>query len=167
MSKALIIRDECEKDVHAIAQITIKAFAATPYSDGSEAPIIEGLRERGHLALSLVAADHDAVVGHVAFSRVSISESAGDWYGLGPISVDPDRQSEGIGRQLIEAGLERLQQLNATGCVLVGDPAFYRRFGFRSDGNLTYPDMPNEFVQWLSFDSSRPAGEVTYSEAFG
>jgi len=101
-----------------------------PFSDDTEARVIDALRVAGALARSLVATQGGEVVGHVAFSPVTINGEAGDWYGLGPVSVWPDRQRRGIGQALIREGRRRLQGMGAGGCVLLGDPAYHARFGF-------------------------------------
>ena len=133
----MIIRDERPEDVDAIRNLTARAFAGMPYSDGTESAIVDRLREAGTLTLSLVAAMDGAVVGHVAFSPVAISDGSKDWFGLGPISVEPQHQREGIGSALVDAGLSRLKALGARGCVLVGDPGYYGRFGFSTGPALS------------------------------
>ena len=105
----MIVRDEIAADVEAIRKLTAEAFAEIAYSDGCEPVIIDRLRAAGALTLSLVAEDDAAVIGHVAFSPVTISGETGDWYGLGPISVLPARQGQGIGSALVRAGLDRLK----------------------------------------------------------
>ena len=160
------IRDEQPADKEAIFRLTAAAFELMPYSDGSEPVIIDKLRENGDLALSLVAVDGGEVVGHIAFSPVTINGVADHWFGLGPVSVKPEKQRNGIGSKLVLAGLDWLKSHGANGCVLVGDPDYYARFGFKSDGNLSYGDVPTEFVQWLSFDGKSPVGVIIYSPAF-
>ena len=160
------IRDEIPGDEAAIHKLTKAAFAPVEMSDGSEPQIVDGLRANGDLALSLVAVDDEQIIGHVAFSPVTVSGTDGRWFGLGPISVHPDRQRAGIGRQLIEEGLTRLRSFDAAGCVLLGDPAYYGRFGFTSTGDLTYGEVPTEYVQELAFRNKPAKGEVRYSSAF-
>src|SRR5690349_3981176 len=125
------IRDERPGDEAAIAALTAIAFRSVRHSDGSEAAIIERLRAAGDLALSLVAENLDqAIIGHVAFSRVAISDGTPGWYGLGPISVIPLRQRAGIGGALATEGLARLREIGAAGCVVLGDPQYYGPLGF-------------------------------------
>jgi putative acetyltransferase len=102
----------------------------------------------------------------VAFSPVTINGEAVRWFGLGPVSVEPAMQRRGIGRALIRDGLERLRSAGAEGCVLLGDPAYYRRFGFVSDPKLRYGDVPPEYFQRLSFNGAEPEGEVAYHAGF-
>ncbi|MGH6911083.1 MAG: GNAT family N-acetyltransferase [Phenylobacterium sp.] len=124
------------------------------------------MRAAGALTLSLVATEGGEIVGHVAFSPVRINGEAGDWYGLGPVSVWPDRQRKGIGQAQIREGLQRLRSLGAGGCVLLGDPAYYRRFGFERDPELYDVDAPPGAFQRLSLNGSRPTGEVRFHPAF-
>ncbi len=163
----MILRDEIPGDEAAIHELTEAAFAPVEMSDGSEPRIVDGLRESGDLTLSLVVLDDDQIFGHIAFSPVSISESTGQWFGLGPVSVHPKRQNAGIGRQLIETGLERLRSLSAAGCVLLGDPAYYGRFGFSSSSDLTFGEVPVKYVQALAFGPEQATGEIKYASAFG
>lgn len=160
------IRDEKKQDVKAIYELTKAAFAPIDMSDGSEPDIIDRLRKDGDLTVSLVALKGNEIVGHIAFSPVTISDQRGYWFGLGPISVQPSQQRAGIGRQLIESGLERIRSLGADGCVLLGDPSYYGRFGFQSHGDLIYGSVPTEYVQSLSFGKERAVGELHYSPAF-
>lgn len=162
------IRPEAEGDAPAIHALTKAAFRLVDHSDGSEPRIVDTLRRDGDLALSLVAVNMDeAVVGHIAFSPVSIGDGSPGWFGLGPISVIPTRQNTGIGSMLVEAGLEELRHRGARGCVLLGDPAYYGRFGFVHDPALTYPGPPAEYFQRLVLAGEAPSGIVTYAPAFG
>ncbi|MCP1200969.1 GNAT family N-acetyltransferase [Notoacmeibacter sp. MSK16QG-6] len=160
------IRLEKEGDEAAIGRLTNRAFSQTPHASGQEAAIIEQLRVDGDLALSLVAAEDDQIIGHVAFSPVRIGTKENGWFGLGPLSVDPDRQGCGIGSQLALDGLKTLRDRQARGCVVLGDPAYYARFGFRSDGKLTYGEVPPAFLQWISFGDESPIGEISYRPGF-
>ena len=163
----IVIREELPGDADVIRSLTIQAFRDAPHSSGTEAAIIDALRNARGLAVSLVAETPDnSLIGHVAFSPVSIDGAAADWYGLGPVAVRPDRQKLGVGAALIEAGLDRLKQVGAGGCVVLGDPAYYRRFGFASDPALAYADVPAEYFQRLVFPGSPPAGKVAYHPAF-
>lgn len=161
------IRPERPGDEAEIAEITTAAFAQAQHSSGTEAAIVSGLRDAGALSLSLVAIQGGGVVGHVAFSPVEIREATGAWYGLGPVSVSPLQQRRGIAGALIEEGLGKLHTSGATGVVVLGDPDFYHRFGFASDGGLRFGDVPPAYLQWLAFRAVTPRGEVRYHPAFG
>lgn len=127
---------------------------------------MEALREAGALTVSLVAVEEGGIVGHAAFSPVTVGGAPGKWFGLGPVSVRPDRQRRGIGGALIRARLERLRDVGAEGCVVLGDPAYYGRFGFRSDPGLRYRDIPGELFQKLAFVDAEAQGAVEYHPAF-
>lgn len=162
----MIIRNETPDDYTTIFNITRDAFAEKSFSDGTEQYIIDRLRDADALTVSLVAESEGGVVGHVAFSPVTISDGSDGWYGLGPIAVRPDRQHQGIGKALIEAGLARLGMLNANGCVLLGDPNYYGRFGFRSVPKLTYRNVSSKHLQIVLLAGEEPTGEVNFHEAF-
>ena len=86
--------------------------------------------------------------------------------GLGPVSVLPEMQGLGIGSRLIEAALVQLQTQSAQGCVVLGEPGYYARFGFQTMPTLYLAGVPAAYFQALSFNSGRPAGEVRYHPAF-
>lgn len=161
------IRAERDGDADAIRALTSAAFATAVHSSGTEAAIVDGLRAAGALSVSLVAEQDGMIVGHAAFSPVTIVGSPGNWMGLGPISVEPDRQRQGLGTALLRRGLDRIRDLGADGCVLVGDPAYYGRFGFVSDGRLICGEVPVQYIQRLAFQGAAPAGAIHFHPAFG
>ena len=164
------IRPERSDDAGPIAVLTASAFAGVEHSDGSEPAIIERLRADGDLTLSLVAVQEGtdgAIIGHIAFSPVTISDGTPGWYGLGPVSTAPAHQGQGIGGALIEYGLAQLRTHGAGGVVLLGDPAYYHRFGFTHDPALTYPGPPPEYFQRLVLMGPGPKGMVNYARGFG
>jgi putative acetyltransferase len=118
------IRPERPGDEDAIGEVTRLAFASHPHSRQTEHFIVAALRKAGALSVSLVAEEDGRIVGHIAFSPVRVGDGSSGWHGLGPVSVLPALQGQGIGRALIEHGLEELRRLGAGGCVLLGDPAF-------------------------------------------
>lgn len=162
----MTIRNEQSQDIEAISRLTEAAFRNEEYSSHTEHFIVNALRRTGQLSISLVAAEHDEILGHVAISPVSISSGVTGWYGLGPISVRPDRQGKGIGSALMRAALQQLRQQGAAGCVVLGDPAYYGRFGFKAHPGLELPDVPPEYFQALSFTGELPVGVVKYAAAF-
>ena len=161
-----VIRRESPSDVAAILAVTVAAFLNAPHTDHTEHLIIEALRKDGALTISLVAELAGEVVGHVAVSPVSISDGSLGGYGLGPLSVGPPLQGRGIGSLLMQAALRLLREQGASGCVLLGNPAYYSRFGFTPQPGLVLPDVPPEYFQALPFGPSSPRGVVTYHEAF-
>jgi putative acetyltransferase len=163
----LLIRPECPEDENAVHVLTVQAFLPMLFSDGSEAPILWALRQSGELSLSLIAvAGDDRIVGHVAFSPVTIGGLHNGWFGLGPISVEPKLQRAGIGRALVACGIAELKERGAAGCALIGNPAIYSRFGFQSDGHLTYGDVPSDIVQRMVFSGPSPKGELKFASSF-
>jgi putative acetyltransferase len=160
------IEQERLEDALAIHHLTDEAFKGMPFSPQTEARIVDALRAAGALTLSVVARQNGEIVGHVAFSPVRINGKAGDWYGLGPVSVRPAQQRKGIGQALIHDGLGRLKAMKAAGCILLGSPAYYSRFGFESDPDLHYRDVPSGYLQFLTFRGPTPKGEVTFHPGF-
>jgi len=163
---AVLIRDERPEDARAITLVTRDAFAVAEYSSGTEELIIAALRAAGRLKVSLVAELSGKVIGHVAISPVSISDGTSHWYGLGPVSVSPAHQRIGMGSRLIRASLDRLRASDARGCVVLGEPGYYSRFGFSTHPLLVLPGVPAEYFQAMSFGGPMPCGAVEYHEAF-
>lgn len=167
MNPKIVIRSERDADVSAIAEVTAAAFKTLEISSQTEQFIIEQLRAAGALKLSLVAELDGRVIGHIAFSPVSISDGTLNWYGLGPVSVLPTFQRQGIGKALIGEGLSKLRDMGAGGCCLVGHPEYYIKFGFQNLPGLVLEGVPPEVFFALSFDGRAPRGSVAFHEAFG
>jgi putative acetyltransferase len=161
-----MIRPESPGDVATIYALTAAAFLNAPHTSHTEHLIVDALRAAGQLTLSLVDERKGALVGHVAVSPVVVSDGSQGWFGLGPVSVLPGHQGLGVGSGLVRSALQHLRELDAAGCVLVGEPAFYRPFGFRTEPGLVLPGVPAEYFQALSFGSPVPRGEVAYHGAF-
>ncbi len=166
MKPEIVIRSETDADVAAITEVTVAAFKTLKISNHTEQFIIEALRAAQALTVSLVAEVGGRVVGHIAFSPVTISDGTKDWYGLGPFSVLPAYQRQGIGKALILEGLSRLKGLNAQGCCLVGHPDYYRKFGFKNMPGLLHEGVPKEVFLALSLDGQKPQGIVNFHEGF-
>lgn len=162
----LTIRNEQVEDIQHIATLTAAAFAQAEHTSHTEHFIVDALRRAGQLTVSLVAVENGEIIGHVAISPVSVSGGAKGWYGLGPISVLPERQGQGMGSALMKAALAQLQGQGAAGCVLLGDPGYYGRFGFKAQSGLELPGVPQEYFQALSFNGDVPAGTVQYHDSF-
>jgi putative acetyltransferase len=160
------IRRERPADTHIIRQVTEAAFKVAEHSAGTEGAIIDALRAAKALTVSLVATIDGEVVGHVAFSPVTINGRDIGWFGLGPVSVRPDLHSMGIGGAMIREGLDRLRIADANGCVVLGDPNYYQRFGFENDPDVRYEGVPPEYFMRLSLDGSKASGNVAYHEGF-
>lgn len=166
MKGKIIIRNETSADIHAIAEITAAAFKTLAISDQTEQFIIAALRAAGALTVSLLAELNGQIVGHIAFSPVTLSDGCPNWYGLGPVSVLPEYQRRGIGSALIHEGLSRLKNLNAQGCCLVGHPEYYQRFGFKNTKGLALEGVPEEVFFALAFDGHYPQGIVEFHAGF-
>ncbi|MHC4248031.1 MAG: GNAT family N-acetyltransferase [Planctomycetota bacterium] len=166
MDSGIVIRKETDTDIDAIRDVTIAAFKTLEVSNQTEQFIIEALRAAGALAISLVAEADGRVVGHIAFSPVTISSGAPGWYGLGPVSVLPECQRQGVGTALIQEGLSQLKELGASGCCVVGHPDYYKRFGFENPSGLALEGVPPEVFFALSFDGRVPQGRAAFHEAF-
>lgn len=162
----IIIRNEETSDYETITEITLAAFADEPHSNQTEPFIIKALRAAGALTVSLVAEVDGKVVGHIAFSPVTIGGRDCDWYGLGPISVSPEYQRRGIGKALIREGFGLLKESGAKGCILVGDPGYYERFGFKNIPELILEGVPPENVLALPLAEDDARGAVVFHEAF-
>jgi putative acetyltransferase len=166
MHPKVVVRCETDADVDAIRDVTVSAFKTLEISSHTEQFIIEALRAAKSLTVSLVAEVDGRVVGHIAFSPVTISDGTRNWYGLGPVSVLPEYQRQGIGKALIEEGLSRLKGLNAQGVCLVGHPDYYRKLRFKNVPGLVHEGVSQEVFFALSFDGNIPQGTVTFHEAF-
>ena len=162
----MIIRPEKPADAEAISAVTQAAFRDMEQSDQTEHLIIDRLRAADALTISLVAEDSEGIVGHIASSHVSVEDGEGSWYGLGPLSVAPERQGQGIGSRLVKAGLDMLERMQAAGCVVAGDPEFYGRFGFVNSETLNTDGIPNEYFMFVSLHGNKPSGIVHYHPGF-
>lgn len=162
----LILREETTADIDAITEVTIAAFKNLPVSNQTEQFIIKALRSADALAISLVAVVDERVVGHIAFSPVAMSDGTKDWYGLGPISVLPEYQKQGIGKSLINKGLSLLKELGGQGCALVGNPNYYKPLGFRNYPDLVHEGIPQEVFLALPFNEKVPQGTIEFHESF-
>lgn len=162
----LTIRPEAAADIPRIESLTIAAFRDAVTGNHNEQEIIAALRAAGALTRSLVAELDGRIVGHIALSPVTLSDNTPGWYGLGPLAVEPACQGQGIGSALVRAALEELHALDAAGCVLAGEPAFYSRFGFRPDPALHLDGVPAAYFLTLHLTRHHPAGAVSYHPAF-
>ena len=162
----IVIRNETDADIDAITEVTIAAFKTLEVSNQTEHFIIQALRAAKALTVSLVAEMDGRVIGHIAFSPVTISDGTRNWYGLGPVSVLPEYQRQGIGKALIQEGLSRLKDLNVQGCCLVGRPDYYKKFGFKNMPGFVHEGVPPEVFLALTFDGHIPQGTVAFHKGF-
>ena len=166
MNQIISIRSESIDDINIIENITIEAFKNHPHSKQNEHNIITKLRDNEALAVSLVATIDNTIVGHIAFSEVKINNEFVQWYGLAPVSVKPEYQNQGIGSKLIFSGLDAIKALNAKGCVLLGEPEYYNKFGFKAFDGLFFKGVPPKYFQALLIRGEVPLGNIEYHGAF-
>lgn len=163
----ITIRKETPADYDQITEVIDQAFAGKPYADGDESVLVIRLRERGALILGLVAERDGEFAGHIAFSPVTADDGTENWCAFGPVAVYPKFQSEGIGAQLIETGLEQMQEAGAVGCMLTGNPDYYQRFGFEISDEHCPANEPQEFFMIKPLaDQPLPAGRLNFHPAF-
>lgn len=169
MTSPPIIRSETAADRGVIHDVNAAAFGR----DG-EADLVDALRAAGALVVSLVADVEGMIVGHVAFSPVRIERApeSSCFVGLAPVAVLPEYQRRGIGAELIRRGLAECAALRYCGAVVLGDPAYYGRFGFRPAAEFGLRceyDVPHEAFMALPLSESAfsgCSGLVRYDAAF-
>ena len=162
----ILIRPEGPSDHDAIYHVTKRAFAPMRFSAGDEQDLVNTLRDMDALSLSMVAEQQSKVVGHVALSPVTHESGEGGWFGLGPISVEPALQRQGIGGMLIAEAKEWMKARRARGCILVGDTGYYSRHGFILSGGNAPDKEPAEYFMVLPLNNSIPAGRFSFHPAF-
>ena len=162
----VIIRSERPYDHAAIGGVIRAAFDGKPYAAGDEAELVDALRDKGALTVSLVAEVDRQVIGQIALSRARAADGTPGWYALGPVAVLPEYQAKAIGARLVQAGLDSIVALGAVGCILTGDPAYYGRFGFVSSPANVPPGEPPEFCMIKLFGDRHPTGPICFDSAF-
>ncbi|HET7007846.1 MAG TPA: N-acetyltransferase [Candidatus Binatia bacterium] len=161
-----MIRAEDVSDIAAIHRVVTAAFTSVIHSNHKESLLVDELRNSGALSVSMVAECNGQIVGHVAFSPVTVDGHLCDWYGLAPLAVVPVYQRRGIGTRLVNAGLESLRVIGAEGCAVLGEPEYYRRFGFGARDKLILENLPRQFFLARSFTGAYAYGTVAYHRAF-
>lgn len=123
----LSVRRETPEDIEAIHYVNEQAFGGK-----QEADIVDALRNRGAVTLSLVAVRGNKIVGHILFSPVTIESESSNFtaVALAPMAVLPEFQGKGIGSRLVNDGLEECRTLGHEIVVVLGHPDYYPRFGF-------------------------------------
>jgi len=153
------IRRERPEDIAPIRTVNEAAFEQT-----TEADIIDALRDVCPDVLSLVAESDGEIVGHILFSPVTIEDGSPSRQGMGlaPMAVTPDRQRQGIGSELVQAGLEILRKQGCPFVIVLGHPEFYPRFGFvpasRYGLRCQWEGVPDAAFMVLVLDASSMAG---------
>lgn len=166
MLAELLIRPEQAADIAAIEQVVHAAFLTEIYSNQTEYLLVNALRKAQALTIALVAEYQQQIIGYIAFSKVMIDEEDHGWYGLAPLAVDPSWQNQGVGSALVNAGLNALITLDAAGCVVLGDPYYYGRFGFQASPHLSLADVPAAYFLGLKFKEHAVLGAVEYHASF-
>lgn len=162
-----LIRPEQPDDAEAIRQILVAAFGRE-----AEARLVERLRASGKSVRALVAEEQGRLLGHVAFSRIGIGENGMPALALAPLAVTPAFQRLGIGSALVSAGLQQLRQVGEQRVIVLGDPAYYLRFGFvpaiRFQLQCPWPAPAEAFMAIaLARDAyNEVAGRVKYGHEF-
>ena len=159
------VRAERPGDAEAVDELLRRTFPG-----GDEAALVERLRADGDVSHALVATEGGKVVGHIVFSRLELRPNRCRLLALAPLAVAPERQRRGIGSDLAARGLEESRARGAAGVIVLGDPAYYARFGFRPERAraLAGAYAGTDAFMALEFDEdalSSPA-EVTYPRAF-
>lgn len=169
----MIIRAEESKDTKAISNVIQAAFKDAPHSDGSEHLLVARLRDEKTYRndFSIVAEENDEIIGHVFLSEIEVGNQKA--VALAPLSVLPAFQKQGIGKSLLQAAHERAKQAGYPLVVILGDSAYYGRFGYQKASQFGIypptPDFPEDYflVKVLAEIAELPSGKVTYPQAFG
>ncbi len=160
------LRQENSTDHEVIRDLTELAFRDMAFADGDEQDVIDRLRLCGALSLSMIAEVDGKVVGHIAFSPATLTDGSSPWFALGPVSVLPSLQRQGVGSALIEAGLAHIQDTGALGCILTGNPLYYRRFGFELAPQNVPANESEKYFMLKFLRVTQPAGSFGFHAAF-
>jgi putative acetyltransferase len=134
VSKVTVIRKGDPADLDRLVEVYRGAF---PNED--LLPLVRRLLLEEQQVLSLVASLDHAVAGHIAFTPCTVSGQSGEVSLLGPLAVAPDFQRKGIGSALIHEGVRQLKAAGVVQVFVLGDPAFYGRFGFAANTDVSPP----------------------------
>ncbi|MBV5312823.1 MAG: N-acetyltransferase [Prolixibacteraceae bacterium] len=174
----IIIRQETPKDHNWVVELTAKAFETMPFSEGDEDKLVARLRNASGFIpeLSLVAEIDHQVVGHILFTPLVIDNGQQQFKSLvlGPVSVLPEFQKQGIGGALIRAGHQKATELGFQSVILIGHPEYYPRFGYKtasSWGIKTHYELPSDdvfmAVELTEGALSKVSGIVVFPPEFG
>jgi putative acetyltransferase len=162
MSDTLHVHIEAPRDREGARRVLLDAFGRP-----REAKLVDDLRVAGDIALALVA-ELDDIVGFVAFSRLILDNANAQALALAPLAVSPKRQRRGVGHALVREGIARAGAAGHDALLVLGDPAYYSRFGFGpAPLSLTTP-YDGRYLQVLALSpqGARLSGAVRYPAAF-
>lgn len=162
--EGIALRAERASDVASIHHVVEEAFRDMEHAEGDEADLVDHLRNQGALTVSIVAEAADQIIGHIAFSPAMASE--GRWFALGPLAVVPEWQGKGVGSALVRLGLQALEAMQASGCILVGHPEYYSRLGFVPAPDLAPPGQPAEYFFIHPLGGKLPLEPVDFHPLF-
>ncbi|EOD54466.1 GNAT family N-acetyltransferase [Aeromonas molluscorum] len=162
-----MLRTERPGDMLPVYELVSAAFGRT-----DEAELVNRLRECGAAVVTQVEEEDYEFMGHLLLSPVTINGLEGPWLGLAPVAVHPDWQGQGIGSELIREGLDTALEMDWKAVVVLGDPSYYSRFGFRPAsefGLCCCYEVPSEHFMAMELQAGGLAGlhgEVLYHPLF-
>lgn len=157
----------CKEEPKHLDQV--RAIVSAAFPTEAESKLVDALRANSEAIISLVAVNDAEVLGHIMFSPVTTTPpGSARGIGLAPVAVRPDVQSQGIGSQLIGEGLRRCKELGYDYCVVLGNPEYYQRFGFRkaSDEGIQNEYGEDDAFMWIPFSDCAVKGLVQYAAEF-
>lgn len=168
----LILREEIRADYKDVYEVVKKAFLNAEFTDHNEQNLVNNLRESDAFVkeLSLVAEDCGKIVGHIMFTKIKIGND--ESLALAPLSVIPEYQNQGIGRELILKGHEVAKSLGFKNVIVLGHPDYYKKFGYKNaiDFNIKAPfDVPEDCfmaIELIEDGLKEVCGVVKYSKPF-
>lgn len=167
-----MIRQEKRADREAVEALVQAAFAKACHADGNEHELVHALREGTSFIpeLSLVMEKDEQLVGHVLFTKAMVGKDT--ILCLAPLSVLPAVQREGIGSALVYEGHRRAKALGYTYSVVLGDPAYYDRFGYqkaRLFGIIAPEGIDEDYLMAIKLTEEAPSlcGKLVYAKEFG
>lgn len=164
MIRGLVIRSARPDDYRGVARLLDAAFGGN-----AESRLVDDLRAGGDVVLEVVATNEGALVGHILFSRLMVESRNGTFnaVALAPLATLPARQRTGVGRALVENTHHLLQEAGEKLSVVLGEPAYYGRFGYTHARAAGFDsDYQGEALQALAWDEAPRRGRLVYPPAF-
>ena len=160
----LSIRNATERDREAIRRVEEHAFGQP-----AEAGLVDALVKDGDVVLELVAQEDGAIVGHVLFSRLTVQGDGVPFpaVALAPLAVEPSFHGTGIGGALVREAHLRLKDRGERLSVVLGDPAYYGRFGYQRSAAQSFESAyQGDALQALVWGEAPATGRLVYAPAF-